>query len=298
MAMVPIEPTLWRRFRRKVVSALVGSHAYFRFESRHVREVPDLRSLRGSGKGKRCVIMGGGPSLKSIDPELLRDEVTFGVNGIFLVRDWLGFLPTYYVVEDALVVEDRAKEIAALEGPTKIYGSVYRNKIRRHGDVIQANVLYDYAAYPGFPYFSQDAARCLWVGGTVSYLCLQLAYYMEFDPVVLVGFDHNYSVPDDVAKSASKPNEWMSRSDDPNHFHPDYFGKGKRWHAPRTDRMQLGYERAELEFRKAGRRIINATEGGKLEVFERVPFDMIFCKKGEPPQPAGLPSPPQTEPLG
>lgn len=279
MAMVPGEPTLWRRLRRKAISALAGTHAYFLYESRHARELKDLRALKGAGKGKRCVIMGGGPSLKLIEPELLRDEITFGVNGIYLIEDWLGFLPTYYVVEDALVVDDRAEEIANLEGPTKIYGSVYRNTIRKQGDVILPNVLYDYSSYPDFPYFSRDAARCMWVGGTVSYLCLQLAYYMEFDPVVLVGFDHSYSVPDDVDKTDQNANVWKSRSDDPNHFHPDYFGTGKRWHAPRTDRMQLCYEKAEVEFREAGRRVINATEGGKLEVFERVPFDMIFARK-------------------
>ncbi len=225
--------------------------------------------------------MGGGPSLKSVDPELLREEVTFGVNGIFLIEDWLGFLPTYYVVEDALVVEDRAEAIAELVGPTKIYGSVYRNRIREAGDVRYANVLYDYSAYADFPYFSHDASRCLWVGGTVSYLCLQLAYYMEFDPVILVGFDHNYSEPADVIKGGN-PNEWTSQSDDPNHFHPDYFGKGKRWHAPRTDRMELAYEKARAEFDKVGRRVVNATEGGKLEVFERVPFDMLFARKVGP----------------
>ncbi|MCH7600781.1 MAG: motility associated factor glycosyltransferase family protein [Myxococcales bacterium] len=276
--MVPGEPTLWRRLRRAALTSLRGSHAYFRFESRHARINPELASLRGSGKGKRCVIMGGGPSLKAVDPDLLKDEVTFGVNGIFLIEDWLGFLPTYYVVEDALVVEDRADAIASLEGPTKIYGSVYRNRIRETGDVRYANVLYDYSAYPEFPYFSADASRCLWVGGTVSYLCLQLAYYMEFDPVILVGFDHNYSEPADVVKGSNQ-NEWTSQSDDPNHFHPDYFGKGKRWHAPRTDRMELAYQKARAEFDKVGRKVINATEGGKLEVFERVPFDMLFARK-------------------
>jgi hypothetical protein len=222
--------------------------------------------------------MGGGPSLKRCDPELLRGEVTFGVNGIYLIEDWLGFLPTYYVVEDALVVEDRAEEIGRLEGPVKIYSPMYRKRIPEHGDLRYANVLYDYAEYSGFPNFSHDAARYMWVGGTVSYLCLQLAYYMEFDPVVLVGFDHSYATPSDITR-AENVNEWTSNSDDPNHFHPDYFGKGKRWHAPRTDRMELAYLRAEEEFRKAGRRVINATEGGKLEVFERVPFDMIFAEK-------------------
>ncbi len=278
--MVPSEPTLWRRLSRFLLTRAVGGHRYFRWRAKHLRPVPGIEALRGSGRGRRCVIMGGGPSLKAVDPELLRDEVTFGVNGIYLIDDWLGFLPTFYVVEDALVVEDRAEEIAALEGTTKIYGDVYKKRIREHGEVHHANVLYDYSQYRDFPNFSHDAAHCLWVGGTVSYLCLQLAYYMEFDPVILVGFDHNYAEPADVSKGEN-PNEWTSHSDDPNHFHPDYFGKGKRWHAPRTDRMQLAYERAEEEFRRAGRRVINATEGGKLEVFERVPFDMLFAERRE-----------------
>jgi hypothetical protein len=277
--MVPSDPSLWRRLQRKAIKGLCGTHAYWRLEERAAREVPALRELRGVGRGSRCVIMGGGPSLKSCDPELLADEVTFGVNAIYLIEDWLGFLPTYYVVEDALVVEDRAEEIGRLEGPTKIYSSLYRERIPHCGDLRLANVLYDYKAYSGFPNFSHDAARCMWVGGTVSYLCLQLAYYMEFDPVILVGFDHSYAVPADVTTS-SNPNEWTSHSDDPNHFHPDYFGKDKRWHTPHTDRMELAYRRAEEEFRKVGRRVINATEGGKLEVFERVPFDMLFAHKG------------------
>jgi hypothetical protein len=277
--MVPSESSLWRRLRRTAITRLRGAHAYWRHEARSAPELHSLRPLRGAGRGRRCVIMGGGPSLRSCDPDLLKKEITFGVNGIFLIEDWLGFLPTYYVVEDALVVEDRAEEIGRLEGPIKIYSHMYRERIPQHGDLRLANILYDYTSYEGFPNFSHDAARCMWVGGTVSYLCLQLAYYMEFDPVVLVGFDHSYAKPADVTTSEN-PNEWTSHSDDPNHFHPEYFGKGKRWHAPHTERMELAYIRAEEEFRKAGRRVINATEGGKLEVFERVPFDMLFAHEG------------------
>ena len=71
-------------------------------------------------------------------------------------------------------------------------------------------------------------------------------------------------------------NEWTSGGDDPNHFHPDYFGKGYRWHNPRLDRMELAYRKAKRVFEADGRRVVNATLGGKLEVFERVDYDSLF----------------------
>ncbi|MFH0880095.1 MAG: hypothetical protein V2A34_10320, partial [Lentisphaerota bacterium] len=54
------------------------------------------------------------------------------------------------------------------------------------------------------------------------------------------------------------------------HFHPDYFGKGFRWHIPRVDQMEVGYRLAKDAFERHGRKILNATAGGKLEVFDRV----------------------------
>jgi hypothetical protein len=45
-----------------------------------------------------------------------RSEYTFGMNGIFLIRDWLGFEPTYYSVEDNLFHEDRLQDIKHLVG--------------------------------------------------------------------------------------------------------------------------------------------------------------------------------------
>ena len=36
-------------------------------------------------------------------------------------------------------------------------------------------------------------------------------------------------------------------SDDPNHFHPDYFGKGFRWHDPQVNKMIEAYQRPRSE---------------------------------------------------
>ena len=106
----------------------------------------------------------------------------------------------------------------------------------------------------------------------MTYLCIQLAYYLGASEVVLVGVDHSYEVPDDEPLDG---NTITSTRDDVNHFHSDYFGAGKRWHLPRVDRMERAYVRARQVFDDDGRRIVNATKGGALEVFPRVDFDAL-----------------------
>ena len=82
-------------------------HYYERFKLRR----SEIRSYGDAHRGERCFIIGGGPSLKKLDPKPLKNEYTFGVNAVFLIFDWLGFQPTYYCVEDWLVYEDRFDEI-------------------------------------------------------------------------------------------------------------------------------------------------------------------------------------------
>lgn len=222
--------------------------------------------------GRRAFLIGNGPSLKKLDLSLLQDEITFGVNAIYLNESDMGFLPTHYVVEDTFVAEDRAEEILRLEGPEKWFGN-YLKYCLGSADANWLNVLMDYREYRGFPHFSTDALRAVWVGGTVSYVCMQLAYFMGVRELYLVGFDHSYKIPESGIK---KGNEILSTADDPNHFHSDYFGKGYRWHDPRVDRMEQAYVRAKAVYEADGRQICNASAGGALEVFERVDYGSLF----------------------
>ena len=230
--------------------------------------------------GRRAFIIGNGPSLKKLDLTRLKNEITFGVNSIFYHFETMGFKPTFYVVEDTLVAEDRADEINNLTGMVKIFGTYLNYCLADGEDVIWANVIFDYTNYPGFPNFSRNAAESLWVGGTVSYLCMQLAYYMGFSEVYLVGFDHSYTIPKDAKIEG---NVITSVADDSNHFHPEYFGKGKRWHDPKLDRMELAYKHAKEVFEQNGRIIYNATAGGKLEVFPRVDYGRLFAGQKDIP---------------
>lgn len=228
-------------------------------------------------KGKRAFLIGNGPSLNKCDLSLLRNEITIGVNSIFLKTEELGGLPTHYVVEDNFVAEDRAAEINALTGTNKWFGN-YLNYSLSGDDVHWLNVRMRYDSYPGFPYFSTDIARQAWTGGSVTYLCMQLAFFLGIKELYLIGFDHHYEVPKDTVIDGLK---YTSTSDDPNHFDPTYFGKGLRWHAPMTERMELGYDRARRMYERFGRKIYNATVGGHLEVFERVDYASLFSSTEE-----------------
>lgn len=232
-----------------------------------------LAKYRNFHQGQRVFILGNGPSLNLCDLTSLKNEITIGVNSIFLNYDRMGFHPTYYVVEDVFVGEDRANEINSYRGPTKFFGNYLKYCLDEEISTLWLNVRFRYDNYPGFPHFSTDALRMVWVGGTVSYINLQLAYYMGFSEVYLVGFDHSYTIPTEAKMSGT---EIISTSADPNHFHPDYFGEGYRWHDPMVDRMEQAYRKAKRYFEADGRKIYNASVGGKLEVFERVDFSSLF----------------------
>jgi hypothetical protein len=68
----------------------------------------------------------------------------------------------------------------------------------------------------------------------------------------------------------------ISNEDDINHFHPDYFGKGKKWHDPKVHNVAKNYEFAKKVYEDNGRAIYNATIGGKLEIFERKEYHDLF----------------------
>ena len=112
---------------------------------------------------------------------------------------------------------------------------------------------------------------------------VQIAYYMGFDPIYLVGVDCDYVIPASVRQTG--PDRFgrgvgfyleSTRDDDPNHFCPDYLGAGRKWHDPNVPAMIEGYRTCRQAIEARGRRIYNATVGGKLEVFERVDFDSLF----------------------
>ncbi len=222
-----------------------------------------LRALRDKHRGERCFVIGNGPSLKQTDLSLLKNEVTFGLNRIYLLFDKLGFATSYHVSVNRLVIEQCAHEIVEKVPCPKFIGWHARDLIDFLPDMM---FLYNH----GSPRFYTDITKGICDGATVTYAAIQVAYYMGFHQVILIGVDHSFATK---GKSHSVV---VSTGDDPNHFAPNYFGKGFRWQLPDLETSEIAYRMAREAFEKSGREIVDATIGGKLQVFPKVDYNTLF----------------------
>jgi hypothetical protein len=101
-------------------------------------------------------------------------------------------------------------------------------------------------------------------------VALQLAYYLGFETVVLIGVDHNFS-------SKGTPNTMVvSQGEDRDHFDAGYFGSGFRWQLPDLETSERAYAMARTAYEADGRRVLDATIGGKLTVFPKVDYNSLF----------------------
>lgn len=226
-----------------------------------------LRSYQGHHAGKRCFIIGNGPSLRQTDLSLLKDEVTFGLNRIYLLFTELGFTTTYLVSVNDLVLQQCASELKSLEIPKFITWRA------RRWMAADPHTIFVDTDYTGPEDFATDALGRVFEGFTVTYVALQLAYHMGFKEVILVGVDHNF-ITKGLANSAI-----ISDGDDPNHFSPQYFGKGFKWQLPDLEGSERAYNMAREAFEQDGRRILDATLNGKLTIFPKISYPSLFPGK-------------------
>lgn len=228
-----------------------------------------LKTFRGRHQGERCFIIGNGPSLKNTDLTLLRNEITFGLNRIYLMFEELGFPTTYFFAVNTLVIEQCAPEIRALPMP-KFLTWRSRRWMKEDPDTIFLDT-----DYRGPETFSIDLTGRIFEGGTVTYVALQAAYWMGFQEVILVGVDHRYSTKGPANATV------VSQSEDPNHFHPDYFGRGFRWQLPDLEASERSYQLVRKGFEADGRKVVDATAGGLLEIFPKVDYTSLFPGRGD-----------------
>lgn len=216
--------------------------------------------------GQRCFILANGPSLKKIDLTLLLDEITIGLNRIYLLFEGNDFRPTYYVSINELVLRQFHYEIKSLPFPKFLNWNE-----RKWFDKEDENTIFIRTALSFSESFIKDPLQPLSTGGTVTYVALQLAYFMGFSEVILIGLDHSF-----YDKGLPNKIEIQSKTEDTNHFAPDYFPKGVKWQLPDLTRSEMAYQLARKEFERDGRKIFDATEGGKCEVFEKIEFNTLF----------------------
>ena len=246
-------------------------YTFFNFFTPIRRLLPrnKLQKYKNIHNGERCFIVATGPSLIMDDLELIKDEYIISVNSIILSKDKTNFRPTYYLLQDPFVYKKLKNAI--LENPDyfvnpPIFGDIVRWRCffdKKPKDVIYYGLnCLNHVSFEERDWkygFSKDFAKEVIDGFSVTYSAIQLAYYMGFTKVYLLGQDCNYS---------KEVNHFIS------------YGLEKNNCSDGALRMikALDYLKNYLT-QDDNFEIYNATRGGMLEVFERVNLEDVVSGK-------------------
>jgi len=230
-----------------------------------------LQTLKDIHKGDRCFIVGNGPSLTAQDLDKLVNEKTFAFNRIFLIFDQTEWRPTYFCTQDNKILRQSADEIFA-KIPTPYKFVPINLKWFEGIQGLQTDYFFAAKTADGnrHPQFSEDIAKYICTGNTVAYTAIQIAVYMGFKDIYLIGVDHSFSV---------SKNEKGEIIRDPNakDYFTDKYNKDKDdLFVPIVDLSTQAFQSAKEYADTHDVNIYNATRGGKLEVFPRVELDSLF----------------------
>lgn len=219
-------------------------------------------ALKNSARRDRCFIVATGPSLTISDVERLSNEVTFGLNSIFLIYDKTSWRPTHYVCADDgyfakmlneykfNVLDFSENEIFLNKNNMNLVGTNERVRYLRFS---RWNRSVDFR----WTKFNSDIDKGMYAFGTVTNIAIAIAMYMGYKEVYLIGCDCsnlNKHVVNDVS-DAEKSDE----------------------KAAEIAAIQIkGYRNMRRIAEDNCIKIYNSTRGGALEEFERVDFDTLF----------------------
>ena len=224
-----------------------------------------LKKLQNIHDNDRCFIIATGPSMTMDDLKKLKNEITFGMNSLCRAFDEIGWETTYFAIQDKSVYKKMYEDLGKLS-TTKLFVSddisdvsqIKSNLFRYPLNIYNHKTVTDKFIYK----FSNTICEEVSAGFTIAYSALQIAIYMGFKEIYLLGCDCNYV--DDKEKR---------HFIETGHYDPNYKTIG--------DKMIEAYKVAKKYADDHNIKIYNATRGGKLEVFERVDLDDIIIQMND-----------------
>ena len=214
----------------------------------------------------RCFVIGNGPSLNKMNLTLLRNEITFGCNRIYLKYSEMGFAVTHYFVvdsNDVYVIRDLA--LKYIENP----------------DVKHFYTLNAYKELYDTPKLKIAGTELNF--GNVGVLMIREALKAGFDPVYFLGIDMDYfALKHDMIRINTKKCKLKDNKKDGSHFDEEYLQAGEEFVFFENEE-EMGFEafndiKKEYIDRK-GHEVINVGVDGKLNTFKRADFNKILRSK-------------------
>lgn len=258
-------------------------------QSKLVRIDHTLNSFINRHKGERCYIVGNGPSLNNIDLRLLKDEITFGSNRCFLGFEKWGFEFNYWAIVDRLQIEyynDEYEKNLPKE-MVKFFPFEYLSYLCLD-NICPINHIYDVVDYPKF----SNSPDKIYLGHSVTFTLMQIASVLGFNEMILLGVDHHYELKSNnsfknkalkklkqlLFKNEVKSFNYWKKSDSKSqtHFDKRYTNNRKIFIPPRPPLMEQAYKCAHDWSNSQNIKILNATPGSKLKIFEQIKYESLF----------------------
>lgn len=258
-----------KRFLKHIVNTLRAgiSNAWVVVSGRRKKTNVYLRQVRNQYAGKRCFVIGNGPSLTKEDLEMLKDEVTFASNRIFRIFPQTSWRPTYFVISDPNV----ARSEGVIDNVNQMQCAMKFTSAESYWACrgIKEPFCCVHSWWkPGETGFSRDLCKGFYAMATVTYFMIQIAVWMGFKEIYLLGIDNRYAV------SIGKDGKVTVNQNVKSYF--SGMDQGIQTMHAATWEMDAAYEYLEKYSRGSDFRVYNATRGGCLEKFERVDFDSLF----------------------
>ncbi len=240
-----------------------------------------ISNLKNAHKKGTAFIIGNGPSLQAKDLDLIRQYniPTFASNKIYKIFNKTDWRPSYYVIEDYGICSSNYNEIQE-----KITCPIFAGNYLKEFFPNNTKALFfeqiGRVDPPEIPDFSKSIAHGINAGGTVTYTCMQIAYYLGFTDLILLGVDFSYSTPGLRPHDTMHGYKTYTPDNSANYFDSNYLDEKENIFAPDLETSYCAYKSVSEKIKNGSLKcqVRNATRGGKLEVFERVNFDDLNLK--------------------
>lgn len=270
-------------------------------QKKYGRVLEKNKKLKNAKKGKRCFIIGNGPSISQQDLTKLKNEETFVVNTFWQFKDYEKIQPKYYVVVDTDFFPKKNEEGNAWVDDlvtrdsrvsqfhtTLFFNIIGKNFIEKNG-LFKNNPIY-YLSLHGFfkenLYFNIEIEKIIPNVKNVIIACIIVAAYIGFEKIYLLGCDHDYLAHINYNEGFQHSYEYRKYNvKDPNEVKT--YALSTASYERLIDHIKILFKNYRLLYKKIQEKnpqikIYNATSKSFLDVFPRIDYkDIAFPKNNK-----------------
>lgn len=247
-----------------------------------------IKDLKDKYRGHRAFLVGNGPSLSKTPLDDLKQEYCFAMNRISLIYGKTNWRPSFFICTTTNIAELSWRkdifETISLGIPCFIWDEL-KSYLDMGDEARKSNINFincthgnEVTETPPDDWWSFDISERVCKFGTSMLPAIQIAIYLGFDPIYLVGCDLGFKENGTsfrLYEKLRKKISFLPRAQDKNHFDPSYGTPGFDAFTLNKN-MNAAHQLALKSVKKKGVKIYNATVGGHLEIYPRVELQEIL----------------------